>query len=72
MLARVRGPHAVAGEEMVEALKLGDGQLAKMAERARQRTLEEHSGDCRARQLINYLEAAAASRGRQNSMEVAS
>ena len=61
-----------SGDEMVEALKLGDGQLAKMAERARQRTLQEHSGDCRARQLINYFEEAAISRGRQNSMEVAS
>jgi hypothetical protein len=61
-----------SADEVVEALNLGDEPLAKMARHARQRTLEEHSGDCRARQLINYLEESAGARGRQDSMEVAS
>lgn len=59
-----------SADDVVSALSLDDQQLAGMAHRARQRTLEEHSGERRAQQLINYCEEAA--RTRQNSMEVAS
>ncbi len=55
--------------DVIAALGRDDAELARMAERARQRTLEEHSGERRARQLINFLEEAASSRA---SMEVAS
>jgi len=58
--------------EVISALGLDDLELASMAHRARQRTLEEHSGDCRARQLVNYCEQAVSARSRPNSVEVAS
>jgi len=58
--------------EVISALGLDDQELASMAHRARQRTLEEHSGDCRARQLVNYCEEAVSARSRPNSVEVAS
>lgn len=58
-------------EEVLSALSRDDRELAAMAGRARQRTLEEHSGERRARQLTNYLEETAASRGGQRRVEVA-
>jgi spore maturation protein CgeB len=58
--------------EVISALGLDDQELASMAHRARQRTLEENSGDCRARQLVNYCEEAVSARSRPNSVEVAS
>lgn len=58
------------GEEVVAALSGREGDLARRAERARQRTLDEHSGECRARQLIGYLEETS-NRKWQDSMEVA-
>ncbi|HEV2115425.1 MAG TPA: glycosyltransferase [Terriglobales bacterium] len=57
--------------DVIAALKREEPELARMAARARQRTLDEHSGECRARQLISYLEKSAAARNR-NSLEVAS
>jgi spore maturation protein CgeB len=39
-------------------LGLSDGELAAIAERARSRTLAEHSGDRRAQQLLAYCEEA--------------
>lgn len=59
-------------EEVLAALNRDDGELAAMAGRARRRTLEEHSGERRARQLCAYFEQAAAPRDRPHSLEVAS
>ena len=59
-------------EDVIAALHADNSELARMAERARQRTLDEHSGERRARQLISYFEQTGAIRTRQNSMEVAS
>jgi spore maturation protein CgeB len=42
-------------EEIVAALRCTGDELHGMAERARQRALEEHSGMRRARQLLDYL-----------------
>ena len=60
-----------SADEVLTALGRGDQQLADMADRARQRTLDEHSGDRRARQLISCCEEASSTRS-QDSMEVAS
>lgn len=64
----------VVGNEtdVIAALSRDDVELARMAGRARQRTLEEHTGEHRARQLLNFLEEAAAARNSRDSMEVAS
>lgn len=47
-----------SAEEVLEVLKSPQAELARMAERARQRTLEEHSGERRAQQLLEYLAEA--------------
>jgi spore maturation protein CgeB len=68
------GPEEIAvvrdEEEVAGVLNHGEGELTRRAERARQRTLDEHSGERRARQLIGYLEESLACK-RQDSMEVA-
>jgi spore maturation protein CgeB len=47
----------VRNSEAVEtALHLPDAELKSMAARARQRTLDEHTGMVRARQLLTYLQ----------------
>jgi spore maturation protein CgeB len=43
--------------DVMAALRAGDGELAKFAGRARQRTLDEHTGLRRARQLERILES---------------
>ena len=48
-------------EDVEDALKLPKGELASMAAQARRRTLEEHTGEVRARQLLDYLEEARSS-----------
>jgi spore maturation protein CgeB len=48
--------------DVLNALDASDDELARIATRARERTLAEHTGEQRARQLINYLEAAKSSR----------
>ncbi|HSK45828.1 MAG TPA: glycosyltransferase [Candidatus Binatia bacterium] len=49
----------VASAEDVEAaLGSQDDELQSMAARARQRTLDEHTGNVRARQLLQYIEEA--------------
>lgn len=45
-------------EDVAAALALPDAELAAMAARARDRTLEEHTGEVRARQLLEYLDEA--------------
>ena len=44
--------------QVVAALSGEDADLRRIAERARQRTLDEHTGDHRAEQLLGYLEQA--------------
>jgi spore maturation protein CgeB len=45
-------------EDVEEALAMPDRALEAMATNARRRTLEEHTGQVRARQLLEYMEAA--------------
>jgi spore maturation protein CgeB len=45
-------------EDVQDALNMADHELQSMAARARQRTLDEHTGMVRARQLLGYLEEA--------------
>jgi spore maturation protein CgeB len=56
-------------EEVEAALLLPDAELAAIAARARRRTLEEHTGQVRARQLLEYLEEARSQTGGQNRSE---
>jgi spore maturation protein CgeB len=44
--------------DVIAHLERGDEELRAMAARARERTLDEHSGDRRARQLLEYLDVA--------------
>jgi spore maturation protein CgeB len=57
---------ASAGE-VEAALSSPDNELQSMAARARQRTLDEHTGNVRARQLLQYIEEACS--GVQASMK---
>jgi spore maturation protein CgeB len=70
------GPEEIAvvrnETDVLAVLSWDDAELARMAARARQRTLDEHTGEHRARQLILHLEEAAAARNSRSSMEVAS
>lgn len=61
-----------SAQEVVTVLQGEESELRRRGERARQRTLDEHSGECRARQLEQYLEAALFSRNRSKPVEVAS
>jgi len=45
-------------DEVIAAMKCPESELARLAARARRRTLEEHTGECRARQLLEYLHEA--------------
>jgi spore maturation protein CgeB len=49
-------------EDVLQALDLDDGILARMSAQARERTLDEHTGEHRARQMLNYFEEALAMR----------
>jgi spore maturation protein CgeB len=49
---------AQRAEEVLAALERSDEELARVAARARERTLAEHTGDRRAEQLLRYLEEA--------------
>jgi spore maturation protein CgeB len=66
----VRDLRVVSRPEHVEqALSMPDAELQALARHARQRTLDDHTGEVRARQLLQYLEEArtAASAPRQDS-----
>jgi spore maturation protein CgeB len=52
-------------QDVIEAVGAADEELAEMAARARQRTLDEHTGKHRARQLLAYCEQARARVGTQ-------
>ena len=47
-----------SAEDVKAALGTTDAELQSMATRARQRTLDEHTGSVRARQLLQYIEEA--------------
>lgn len=47
-----------SAEDVEAALRMTDDELAQMAQHARERTLEEHSGAVRAKQLLQYFEEA--------------
>ncbi len=49
-----------SAEDVQKALLMPDAELKSMASHARQRTLDEHTGMVRARQLLSYLEEARA------------
>jgi spore maturation protein CgeB len=49
-------------DDVLQALDQPEGELLEMARRARDRTLEEHTGDRRAEQLLAYCEEAANSK----------
>ncbi|HET8666913.1 MAG TPA: glycosyltransferase [Terriglobales bacterium] len=51
-------------EEVLAALQTGEDELAKMAARARERTLAEHTGEARAEQLLRYLDESSQNRRR--------
>jgi spore maturation protein CgeB len=55
--------------DVLSSLSLDDSQLHAMAARARDRTLAEHTGECRAAQLLSCCEEA--SRHRKSATEVA-
>jgi spore maturation protein CgeB len=56
--------------EVIEALDRPDAELQEVASRARQRTLDEHTGKHRAAELLAHCEEARS--GKRKSMEVAS
>jgi len=56
-----------SAEEVTHALSLSDSELEHMAAMARQRTLDEHTGDRRARELIRAIEHASESPQRQKA-----
>jgi spore maturation protein CgeB len=56
-----------SAEEVEAALGTDDDEMQSMAARARQRTLDEHTGSVRARQLLQYIEEARS--GAQASMK---
>ena len=58
-------------EDVQDALNMADRELQSMAARARQRTLDEHTGMVRARQLLGYLEEARAGANASLHKEVA-
>ena len=57
--------------EVLAALNRNQVELALMARRARERALDEHTGDCRAQQLLSYLESARGSNAAR-ALEMAS
>ena len=54
-------------DHVLEALSATDEELQRVARRARQRTLEEHTGLRRAEQLLGYLEEAGQHRNRAHA-----
>lgn len=49
-------------EDSLQAIGLADSDLARMSARARQRTLDEHTGEHRSRQMLGYFDEALAAR----------
>jgi spore maturation protein CgeB len=57
--------------DVEDALSAPEGELQSMAARARQRTLDEHTGTVRARQLLSYFEEARSGAHASMTKEVA-
>jgi spore maturation protein CgeB len=60
-----------SAEEVEAALGTDDDELQSLAARARQRTLDEHTGSVRARQLLQYIEQARSGANASMNKEVA-
>lgn len=60
-----------SADDVQDALRMPDAELQSMAARARQRTLDEHTGMVRARQLLQYLEEARSGTNASMKREVA-
>ena len=56
-------------EHVEQALAKADGEWQALAAHARQRTLDDHTGQVRARQLLEYLEEARAGTPGKQSKE---
>jgi spore maturation protein CgeB len=54
-------------EEVISHLGRTDEELAAVAKRARQRTLDQHTGEHRAQEMLSHLEQAMSERPRQSS-----
>jgi spore maturation protein CgeB len=60
-----------SAEDVEAALSTTDDELQAMAARARQRTLDEHTGNARARQLLQSIdEARSSDQGAMKKKEV--
>jgi hypothetical protein len=53
-------------EHVENALNMAEGELRALAAHARQRTLDDHTGQVRARQLLQYLEEARSGAANQS------
>lgn len=51
-----------SSEDVIAALERPDEELARLAARTRQRTLDEHTGERRAEELLRWLDEAASGR----------
>ncbi len=58
-------------EDVLAALEMDDAELRRIADRARERTLEQHSSAKRARELVELLERAAARGSAQSTLQEA-
>ena len=58
-------------QDVEDVLQMPDSDLLAMASRARERTLEEHTGRVRAGQLLTYLDEAYSGRTESIQTEVA-
>jgi spore maturation protein CgeB len=58
-------------KDVEDALKMPDSDLHAMAGRARKRTLDKHTGQVRARQLLHYLDEALSAKNESMHAEVA-
>jgi spore maturation protein CgeB len=56
-------------EDVLQALATDDGELRRMSARARQRTLDEHTGEHRARQMLSYFEEARAGQAVKSALK---
>jgi spore maturation protein CgeB len=58
---------ASSPQEVIDAINLLAGELQQIADRARERTLREHTGEQRARELISAIEQASSSTHKQQA-----
>ena len=59
---------ARSSDDAVHAISSSDEELRRRAGRARQRTLDEHTGDCRAAQLLRYFDDVRTSTARAEAV----